>query len=140
MPRSRSTRALAHLFVEVDENLRIAVRARSVGHRLQQPGSQRPVVVDLAVEDHLDGAVFVAERLIAAGQVDDRQAAMNQADAGAGPEALGVRAAVGDAVAHCLEDSRITGRPPSAYITPAIPHMAPLLNPLALQAAGAPSR
>ena len=37
-----------------------------------EAGADLPEVVDLAVEDDLDRVVLVAERLVAAGDVDDR--------------------------------------------------------------------
>ena len=43
-----------------------------------------PEVVDLAVEDHLHGAVFVAQRLVAAREVDDRQPLVRERADGAG--------------------------------------------------------
>ena len=44
-------------------------------------GAQLAEVVDLAVEDDADRAVLVEDRLVAARQVDDRQAAHPQGDA-----------------------------------------------------------
>src|SRR5205814_4987422 len=61
------------------------------------------VVVDLPVKDDLHRAVLVAERLRPAGQVDDRQAAVDQADARLPPQARAVRAAVGDGATHRLQ-------------------------------------
>ena len=51
-------------------------------------------VVDLAVEDHLDAAVLVADRLIAGGEVDDAETAMAEADPAVEIVAAGVRTAV----------------------------------------------
>src|SRR5204863_5750580 len=45
-------------------------------------GDQLAVVVDLAIEYDADAAILVVQRLLARLQVDDRQAAMAEADAG----------------------------------------------------------
>src|SRR5690349_12937734 len=65
------------------------------------------VVIDLPVENDLDRAVLVADRLIAAGEVDDGQAAMRQADPRFNPITLGVGASMGDRVPHRLQEARI---------------------------------
>jgi hypothetical protein len=52
------------------------------------------VVVDLAVEDDDHRAVFVEQRLLAGGDVDDRQPPVAEADAGLDVQAALVRAAV----------------------------------------------
>ena len=62
--------------------------------------AQLPVVVDLAVEDHANRAVFVADRLVAAGKVDDAQPAHAERRAVADEHALVVWAAVTDDVTH----------------------------------------
>ena len=75
--------------------------------------AQRQVVVDLAVEDDLDGAVLVGHRLVGGRrEVDDRQPAEAEADVALRrqPEALAVRPAVHHRVAHPGEDVRVDGR------------------------------
>src|SRR5262245_38893745 len=67
-------------------------------------GAQLLEVVDLTVEDDLDRAVLVADRLVAALQVDDRQPSMHQSQARFHPEAFGVRPAMGNTLSHHLED------------------------------------
>ena len=59
--------------------------------------AQLGVVVDLAVEDDDDGAVLVGHRLRAAGDVEDREPPVAEADAVADVEAVAVGAAVDDA-------------------------------------------
>ncbi len=63
------------------------------------------IVVDLAVEDRPDGAVLVRERLMAAGQVDDRQPAEPQRGTivAVGPRVVGP--AVDEPVRHRAERS-----------------------------------
>ena len=58
------------------------------------------VVVDLAVLDDDDGAVLVRDRLVAAGQVDDREPARRDADALLRVHALGVGAAMDERLRH----------------------------------------
>ncbi len=71
-----------------------------------QPPPQRGEVVDLAVEDRPDRAVLVGERLMAAGQVDDRQPAKPQRGVVVAVVARVVRTAVDDPVHHRLEGFR----------------------------------
>src|SRR5262249_40761667 len=93
---------VATFLVQVDQHLRVAVRVELVA-ALFQAGPQLAIVVHLPVEDDLDRTVLIADRLIAAGQVDDRQPAAGQPEAGRAPQPLGVRPAVGEAVRHRLQ-------------------------------------
>ena len=61
---------LPFVLVKVDDHFGVALSAETMAAGLQ-PGAELLIVVDLAVKDDLDGAVFVADRLVAAGQVDD---------------------------------------------------------------------
>ncbi len=63
---------IALLLVEMDDDLGIAARGELVA-RLLETGPQLAEVVDLAVADDDEIAVLVADRLMAAGDVDDRQ-------------------------------------------------------------------
>ena len=88
---------LATLGPEVEENLRVGVRAEAVA-RLLEPVADRLVVVDLAVErDHVRAGVPAGHhRLGAVGrEVDDGEPAVPQPGASVGgkPRALAVRAA-----------------------------------------------
>jgi len=76
-----------------------------------QPAAQRAEVVDLAIEDHPHRAIFVRQRLIGQGQINDRQAAEPERHAGsraarvgdrtlAAVEALIVRPAMAQHVGH----------------------------------------
>ena len=64
---------------------------------------QLAVVVDLAVEDDPDRAVFVGHRLMPALEVDDAQPAHAERDAVSEIHALIVRAAVHDGRAHVAD-------------------------------------
>jgi hypothetical protein len=58
------------------------------------------VVVDLAVERDPDSAVLVAHRLLAAGDVDNRQPPVRKARATVDDQALAVGSAMRDHIAH----------------------------------------
>jgi hypothetical protein len=81
--------ALAPLLVAMDDDLGVGARAEAMAVR-DEFGADLGEVVDLAVEDDLDRAVLVAERLVAGRQVDDAQAAVPEADAGAVVVAAGI--------------------------------------------------
>ena len=65
--------------------------------------NQLLVVVDFSVKDHYDRAVFVEQRLLAGGNVDDGQAPMAQTYAGFDMQAALVRTAMQLRVVHTLE-------------------------------------
>ena len=77
--------------------------------------AQLAVVVDLAVVDALDLAVLVADRLLPALDVDDRQAAHAERGAGMGQEAVVVRPAVADAGVHRLQQLLVRRAPEPRY-------------------------
>jgi len=79
-----------------------------VAQRLQL-GDEALVVVDFAVEDDHDRAVFVEQRLLAGGNVDDRQAPVAQANAGLDVQAAFVGAAVQLRVVHALQGGAVNG-------------------------------
>ena len=97
------------LLVAVHDDFRVGVRPEPVPAALEL-GAQRRKVVDLAVEDDPHRVVFVRQRLLAGGDVDDAQPAVGEADAFAEIEAVGVRAAMGDRSRPSREsDPRSTG-------------------------------
>jgi hypothetical protein len=69
-----------------------------------QLGDQFLVVVDLAVEDHHHRAIFIEQRLLARGHVDDGQAPVAHAHAGLDVQAAFVGAAVGLRFVHAVQD------------------------------------
>src|SRR5262245_29643527 len=93
-------------FVEMDQDFGIALGPEPVAAGFEI-AAQLPVIVALAIEDDLNRAVLVADRLVASLQVDDGEPAMRQADTGLAPEPLGVRTAMGDRVAHGLQQAPI---------------------------------
>src|SRR5437868_1014906 len=62
------------------------------------------VIVDLAVKDDPFRFVLIADRLLAARKIDDRQAPHRHADILVGVKTFLVRAAMDDGAIHCLED------------------------------------
>jgi hypothetical protein len=95
------------LLVEVHEHLRVAAGREAVA-ALLEARHQLAVVVDLAVLDDVDGAVLVRDRLVAAGEVDDRQPAHREADGPVEQHAVAVRPAVHEGVVHGGQGGRIT--------------------------------
>ena len=83
----------------MNDHLGVGVRGEHVP-ALEQLAGQLAIVVDLAVEDDLHGAVFVADRLVAGLQVDDAEAIHPEAERAVGQQARLVGAAVLDGVAH----------------------------------------
>ena len=123
IPRSRREHPGPLVLVEVDEDLGVALRAERVAPGLE-PAPEGGEVVDLAVEDGPDRAVLVRERLMPAGQVDDRQPAE--------PE-RGVVVAVGPGVVRARGGrsgpssppgrSSASAAPGSVQAAPQMPHM-----------------
>src|SRR3989442_12516743 len=58
------------LFVQVDEHLGVR-RGREPMPLRQELGRELSIVVDLTVEDHPHGSIFVGQRLVAGLEVDD---------------------------------------------------------------------
>ena len=76
-----------------------------------QFGHQLLEVVDLAVEHDDDAAVFVVQRLLAGRQVDDRQPAMAEPDAGLEVQSAFIGAAVELRLVHAIEQRAIDFAP-----------------------------
>ncbi len=98
------------LEVRVQHDLGVAVGVEGVPERFElRP--QLAEVVDLAVVGELHQAVVGAHRLVAAGGVDDGQAAVSQACERVLEEALAIGPAVGDAGGHGGQEGGV-GRAP----------------------------
>ena len=115
----------AVLLVEMDERLGVGVGAERV------PGArelvaQLGVVVDLAVLDDDDAAVLVRDRLVAAGEVDDREAPRAERDLAVDVLAGAVGAAVDELGAHRAK--RLDVGVPVGGRDPADPAHAPTLG------------
>jgi hypothetical protein len=85
------------------------MRAEAVAAR-DQFRAQFAVVVDLTVEHQLHAAVGVADRLVAGGEVDDRQPAHAEQRACVAIHAPVVGPAMADDVVHHLADLRVGRR------------------------------
>ena len=96
----------APLLVPVDEHFGVAGRSEAVSVRLELL-AHLGEVVDLAVEDRPYGAVFIRERLVAGGKIDDAQAPMPQPDPFPEIETVRVGPAVPDGICHRAEQIRI---------------------------------
>src|SRR5216683_289008 len=97
--------AVAPLFIGVQHALGVGVRR----HRVAEPDQLRSklgVVVDLPVEDDPQRAVLIADRLVAAGEVDDRQPPATERDALANARSFVVGPSMRDARAHPVEHFR----------------------------------
>jgi hypothetical protein len=70
-------------------------------------GPQFRIVIDLAVEDDGNRAVLVEHRLVPAIYVDDRKAAMAEADASFEMETVTVRAAMCQRVGHSAQQDGV---------------------------------
>ena len=97
------------LLVEMHEHLGVAVRPELVAGVLQ-PLAQVAVVVDLAVLHDLDAAVLVADRLVRALEVDDRQAPRGERDGLLREHAGAVGPAMDERLVHRVHDARVDGR------------------------------
>jgi hypothetical protein len=84
----------------MDEYLSIAAGAEGVASGFQTCG-KFPKVVDLAVEDDLDGTVFISQRLGSALEVNDRQPTVYQSHTRGMPDSLAIWAAVRNGGTHC---------------------------------------
>ena len=90
----------------VDDDFRVTAGAKHMPERLQL-GHQLPVVVNLAVEDDDHRSVLVEKRLLATGDVDDRQPAVAQTQSRLDMQAALVRTAVQLRVIHALESRAV---------------------------------
>ena len=97
---------VAVLLVQVHEDLGVRARLEAVAEVFQAP-AQRLVVVDLAVEDGHERAVLVGDRLMAALDVDDAQAAHAQPHVVVEVKALVVRASVAQHLGHAPHDALV---------------------------------
>ena len=96
---------LAPFLPGVHEHLGIAIGAQGMAAGAQFL-AQFLKVVYLAIEDHRDRAVLVMQRLAGTLEVDDRQSPMPERDAGALVDAIGIGAAMGEAMGHRLDGVR----------------------------------
>ena len=94
----------AHLFVEMNDDFGIGLGVEAMT-ALFQFGAELRKIVDFAIEDDPRAAVFVEYRLVAAGKVDDAEAAHSEPGAIGDVESFVVRTAVDDLLAHVVHQS-----------------------------------
>ena len=117
--------AIALLLEQVHDHFRVAARC-GTGGPARRALAELPVVVDLAVEDQLDRAVFVADRLVGGlAQIDDAQAAEAQPGGQARRRDRSRRDR--DRGARCVAVIRASAPsstgPPSNLSSPQMPHI-----------------
>ncbi len=93
------------LLVEVQQGLAIRAGAQVVALR-SQVARELAVVVDLAVGDQPQRAVLVRQRLVPAGEIDDRQPPHPDRQRAVGVDALVVGPAMARDPAHARDDLR----------------------------------
>ena len=86
----------------MDEHLGVAARREAMAGALEL-GGQLPVVVDLAVADDDDGAVFVGDGLVSARDVDDGEPSYPEEDVVVHVGSFVIRPPVDGHGAHPLE-------------------------------------
>jgi hypothetical protein len=99
----------AVFFKEVNDGFGVAIGAVLMA-ALNQRLAQRAMIVNFAVEDDPEGAIFVRDRLMPGFEVDDAKAAHADSRAAVGVEAVVVGAAMRHDVAHLAESRSIGPR------------------------------
>jgi hypothetical protein len=94
---------LAPFFVGVNDGLGVGVGVEAVTAGTQVV-AQLAIVVDFAVEDDPDRAVFIANRLMTAREVDDAQPSHPQRDTIVHEHTFIVRTPMPDDLAHSVHD------------------------------------
>ena len=87
---------------KVRNDLRIAMGREAMSPALEL-GALLDIIEQLAIVNHVDAAVFVADRLPAVGQADDAQPARSHPQAGQLQEPVLIRSTVDHGVGHCLQ-------------------------------------
>src|SRR5208282_893519 len=95
------------LLVKMQNGFGVAVRPELMAPR-QEIRAQIAIVIDFTVEGNPDGLVLVGDRLVAAGQVNDAQAPIPQAQRAVQVKALVVRPTMHHRVRSALERNRIS--------------------------------
>ncbi len=94
---------LAPLLPGMNDHLGVAAGPEAVS-KLREFRDQRLIVVDLAVEDDDHAAVLVEQRLLPGGEVDDREPAMAEPQAGLGVQPDLVRPAMVLGLVHARNE------------------------------------
>jgi hypothetical protein len=78
----------AVVFVQVQGDLTVRLRAKPVPALLEF-GPDPLEIVELAVDDDMDGLVFIGDRLVTRGEVDDREPRVTQGNPTIGSDPVG---------------------------------------------------
>ena len=89
----------------MEDNLNVAVGAKAMAARLKI-GPDGLMVVDFPVADEMNIALFIGDRLMAAGDVDDAEPTHCQPGIAPGLDALVIGAAMRHRGAHCAKPVR----------------------------------
>src|ERR1700685_724297 len=100
----------SHLFVEMDNHFCISLRIEAMTASSEIPAQFRKVV-NLPVVDNADSLVFVENRLVTTGQVDDAEPSYPQARPILYENALIVGSTVNDALAHSMDRGSFNSAP-----------------------------
>src|SRR5215469_8157662 len=95
----------------MDDHFRIRVGVEAMPAPLEL-ASQLGEVIDFSIEDGPNRAVFVENRLMSAGNVDDAEAPHSQAGILLREDAFVVRAAMDDGLAHAVNGYRVDSLSP----------------------------
>src|ERR1700691_6778442 len=96
----------AHFLVEMDNHFGVSVRSQAMA-AAQKLSAEFGEVINLSVENYPDGAILVKDRLMAARQIDDTEAAHSEAGSIFDKDSFVIRAAMHDGLAHAVNRRRI---------------------------------
>ena len=94
--------ALAVILPQMRDNLGVAMRGKTMTSPFEHLAGFG-IIEEFAVEDDLDGMIFVANRLLAVRQADDAEPAIGQAEPGFFEITVVVGTAMDNGVGHALE-------------------------------------
>src|SRR5262249_14148231 len=104
--------AFAEVLVQVRDDLGIAMGSQDMAAACQASAGFR-IVEQLAVEDNLNGLIFVADGLPAVMEADDAEPAGSETEAGTFEIAILIRPAMNQSIGHLAQPGRVhrLGRP-----------------------------
>jgi alpha-L-fucosidase len=93
-------------FIKVDYDFGVSLCFEVVTATLKL-GAEIEKVVDLTIENHPDGSVFVKDWLLTARQINNAEAAHSEGDITLDKDAFGIRTTVNDGFTHAVNESRV---------------------------------
>jgi hypothetical protein len=91
----------AVVFIEVDNSFSIRAGDESVPASEQFLAKFR-IVINFTIQEHPDGSIFIADRLVAAGDINNAEPPMAQTDSAIHINALVIRTAMTQSSVHLL--------------------------------------